>query len=203
MTPPTLILGIDPGACGGAALVLVDGDRSSVGRVVGWGAWTTLRRTAGPVLRYRCHAGALELPTMAAVGATLRSRFLDPERAGQTHRLRPSLVVVEGLYAQGARADGSLSLQSVIALAEATGQLLAGLGDVEQLYRPAAATWRPMAGIPRRMRRDRAEARAVELARDRFLWSQPLEGVTAAERGAVSEAVLIAYAGARHLGLRR
>ena len=185
----TYTLGVDPGRSGAA--VLLEGDR----RVVGWWAWTLLGRKAGESWRLRWPDGVADLgdnaASLGAIGCGIRNAVRPWPSAGNDW---PDLVV-EGLFVPRARAGGRpVDPQSVIPLAEATGELIGGLG-LRPRARPPANVWRPaMLGIPARTPADEAEAYAIRMYPTTF-GALP-EGLTRGELGAVCEAAWIARWGA-------
>lgn len=190
------ILAVDPGQSGGAVLYLD-------GAVLAWWAWTRLPRKGERVVRVRASsAKATEHRHLCLVGERIafaaRSVAGAPAPATADWLGAASLaayhLVVEGLFVP--RANGKVSVQGQLALAEACGELVGPLRyfAAGPESRPQAREWRPTSGISSRCPRKRAEAAAVDLAARTLDWTAaPLHArLTAAEVGAVSEAALMA-----------
>jgi hypothetical protein len=190
----TAILGIDPGHLNGAA-VLLTGERT----VAAWWTWKRLDRKGGPVWRVtaaRDVEGAEPREAMWQVGHAIGTwlMLLDPHRP----MYQPTLVL-EGLFVpRPRRGQRPVNPQSVIPLAEATGELIGGLRMTPAL-RPKATDWRwDQLRLPNRTPADAAEAAAVKLAPHFFDWPEGAEPVTTptkAELGALCEAAWISRYG--------
>lgn len=196
--PGAVVVGVDPGSADGGIAVRRRGALAFLG------AYSTLRRKSGAVVRARCvkaSGGALEheSPTLAGAVAWLAWEA-DVSDAGT--------VCVEGLYVPRKRTrrgrSRNVSPQSVIPLAESAGGwlfALAALTERDALeLRPEASVWRrSQLGIRGRVDADAAEAYAVRMAAPLELGASTVGELiadwTKVERGAASEAVFIARHG--------
>lgn len=193
-----MILGIDPGVSGGAALL--DGDR-----VVAWWAWTEMKRRKDKrplpsAWRLRASASVheeLDSVWSAAYSVVCEARHLwlggPVLLPASPQELPPFRVAIEGLFV--GRRNGALRVQDVLRLAETVGEIRAAvlqrLGTVP-IERPGSRDWRPAAGIPAHTKRAEAEAQAILVAMAELHWPDTHATLTKAERGAVCEAALIA-----------
>lgn len=177
----TLLLGVDPGACGAAALV-----EWPSRRLVRWWVWTTLERRGGEAVRLTTHPAflyPLDVRGMPGVAGEILDDLAGLEG--------PGLVLsVEGLFSCG---------QLCIPLAEATGELIGPLRSLttQPIRRPLSREWRPrILGIPATTKKEPAEAAAVRWAEGLGLLGAEHAALTKAERGALAEACAIALWGA-------
>ena len=186
-------LGVDPGSCSGAAVLLHADGR----RVLAWWVWLKMNRKT-PCYRVKDETwssfqsspepSTREVPNMWRIShAIVAEVLLDFPQ----HQL-----VIEGLFV--GRRDGSLRVQDALVLAESVGEFRAGLGWTGGLpeLRPLASVWRKQVlGLKARTKKDRAEAYAVEWAPKLFDWSTcpwDAHDLTKAERGALAEAACMA-----------
>ena len=173
----TLLLGVDPGACGAAALV-----EWPSRRLVRWWVWTTLERNGKPDA-IRMKPGYLfEFGSVFEVGDIIANE-VDDESSFVT-------ISVEGLFSIG---------QSCIPLAESCGELMGPLREATRkpIRRPLSREWRPrILGIPATTKKGPAEAAAVRWAEGLGLLGPEHAALTKAERGALAEACAIALWGA-------
>lgn len=177
------VLGVDPGACGAAALV-------SGSVVSSWWAWSPSRGG----WRVRCSgAEPWRVESMHGLGERL-ALCVGLRGEGRVP------VVVEGLFAaHGNTAAAKGRRRSVVALAESCGELLGPLRlcALGEPQRPRAAEWRSaVLGVGPQTSAAAAEEYAVEWARRTLRWVAPPEGLTQAELGAVCEAAAMAVWGA-------
>ena len=140
-----LSMGVDPGLVDGAA-VLLDMSGKQPFKVVN--AWTWRRLVRGYQLTSL--DGVVMLPSLHAVGAEIRRLAPDGYR-----------LTVEGLYV-----DDTTRGPSMLALAEATGEVMGPLRDgaVGELQRPVAARWRAKVLRLGRVSAAAAAARAMQCA---------------------------------------
>jgi hypothetical protein len=173
-------LGCDPGSINGACVLL-----NADGRTVeAWWVWQKLtRKGEASVYRVRSIHDDWHRGHIWQVG----------EIVGVNIRPLSYQLVVEGLFVP--KRDGKLKIQTVLTLAEATGELMGGLrySGTLPVLRPPARTWRPeAAGIPARTQKAEAEAKAIVRADHLFKWPESATELTKAERGARAEAAFLA-----------
>lgn len=191
------MLGCDPGRQSGAAVLL-----SASNEVMAWWSWALMSRKAGDVWRVTCFDphGSCTVDAMWEVGNAIGRMWTALDQPGSEVRHAATLVV-EGLFVPRIkRGQRPVSPQSVIPLAEATGELIGGLRMTPSL-RPLANEWRPdQLGIPPRTPADAAEAIARDMAerparQGGFTWPSEARPGTKAELGALAEAAWIARFG--------
>jgi hypothetical protein len=171
------ILGVDPGRSGGAALLSPDARE-----VWGTWAWVALERKTGRVYRVESWLRTYTAPIPACYEATTMYQIgMMVTSDVQCLAPAPPVVAVEGLFV-----PRSATAQSVIPLAELTGEMIGALHDLgPPAYRPMASVWRTMLGRGHRDAKS-AESAATLYAGRRWRHA-PLLCV-----GAVAEAACIA-----------
>jgi hypothetical protein len=191
------ILGVDPGRSSGAAVLLASDGK----RVENWWTWKLMKRKSGEVWRVMALGlkpeAAFEADAMWQVGQFISNcvyRAVGPEPA----------LILEGLFVPWQKKGRKRqSPQSVIPLAEATGELVGGLRMTPRL-RPLANLWRAeVLSLPARTPAAEAEQAAQAYARVAFDWPDGEGPPTEAERGALAEAACIAFWGRGQLRWQR
>lgn len=162
----TAILGVDPGADGGAVLLDPTGRRA----VVAW-SWRQRKRRGAVVYVLEVVEGGA-----SAAAPTPRDTVHGVARTLQrAAKAQPYALSLEGLFVprppnglvcrRGEKRTEAFLGRSrhVITLAETTGQLLGPLAShAEAVWRPTAAVWRTdILGLPRNISSDAAERVAV------------------------------------------
>lgn len=179
----SLVLGVDPGSRHGG-LVMLDGPA-----VVAWAGFWTMRSSGRLVVSMSHHPAPRAVPSLHALGMAFALHALGMGMS----RWR---LVVEELFVP--RAGQAQSAQTVVALAEACGELSGPLREgATDVRRVRAVDWRHrVLGLAARTPAKAAEEYAVRVAPTLFWWPgngwSDLGAMSKDARGGVVEAACIA-----------